>query len=86
MPRVRPSKDQKKKKKKKDKKRHILSTMELAGSSWKFIDDFGSDNPKLRSFKGQSGVSTVVQWIKNPTTVAQVAAEVQVRSPYNTAG
>ena len=27
------------------------------------------------------GVPTVAQWVKNLTTVAQVAAEVQVQSP-----
>ena len=27
------------------------------------------------------GVSAMAQWIKNPTAAAQVAAEVQVRSP-----
>ena len=32
------------------------------------------------------GVSAVVQWVKNPTAVARVAAKAQVRSPAQHSG
>ena len=36
--------------------------------------------PKLHVLKITLGVPTVAQWVKNPTTVARVAAVVQVQS------
>ena len=33
-----------------------------------------------------TGIPTVAQWVKNPTTVAQVAAEVRVQFPAQNSG